>query len=140
MPVLVAERSNHGLCPVPLGHNMILLFVDAVIHGVHVSFHSFRLYTQAIVSGSCNYMFFWSSLVVSVFGAPDLSPHLWLPVAGYPPGVHSGRQALPQLPARHLSCLLCHLRPHRTVCPGQRGGGSADEAPGGEQQGGQGGC
>lgn len=70
----------------------------------------------------------------------SLSPHLWLPVAGYPPGVHSGRQALPQLPARHLSCLLRHLRPHRTVRPGQRGGGSADEAPGGEQQGGQGGC
>lgn len=58
MPVLVAGRSNHGLCPVPLGHDMILLFVDAVIHGVHVSFHSFGLYTQAIVSGLCNYMFF----------------------------------------------------------------------------------
>lgn len=60
-------------------------------------------------------------------------------VAGHSPGMHAGRQALPQLPACYLSCLLRHLRPHRTVRPGQRGGGRADEALGGEQQGGQGG-
>lgn len=42
---------------------------------------------------------------------------------------------LPHLPAPDLPCLLCHLRPHRSVCARQRGRGCSHEASGGQQQG-----
>lgn len=43
---------------------------------------------------------------------------------------------LPRLPPLHLPRLLRHLRAHRPVRAGQRGGGRPHEAPGGQQQGG----
>lgn len=57
------------------------------------------------------------------------------PPKGHTEGVSPSRQELSHLPASGLSYLLCHLRAHGAVCPGQRGGGCFNETPGGEQQG-----
>lgn len=67
-----------------------------------------------------------------------------LTLALLPPPRRSGHAArvpppgspLPLLPAPDLPRLLRHLRPDGSVRAGQRGRGRADEAPGGEQQGG----